>query len=112
VTSLTSRVLNSMEKLGCDCSEVCKTCASFSAPASKDPCSGCKHGSLGGTKASYVKRGSTSGTRETEEKIMASPTVGDTGNVSNTPVSQGEKRAHSNSEFYSSILSYLRSDDV
>jgi hypothetical protein len=119
--SLTNQILNSIQKLGCDCSAVCKSCTSFSIPAAQNPCKGCKYGSLGGEKDNYVKESSAKsslvkktlgkkGTQEVAEESKDSEmSTGGSGNVGNTPPAVTEKRAWDRDAFLSALISGLTS---
>ena len=108
MTSLTNQILSGIQKMGCECSEICKTCIHLNVPAEEAPCKGCKYGSMGGAKDNYSKRVtgkdkliSSAKTKapepetpkDNEESDMS---YGGSGNVSNTPPSTTEKRAYEN----------------
>jgi len=86
-------------------------------PASKEPCKGCKYGSLGGKKDNYAKKkdyGRGHLIRKSKEKSdkPETPTdaeetnksYGGLGNVGNTPPSVGEKRAWDKEAFIKALL--------
>ena len=122
MASLTSRILNSIQKLGCDCSAICKTCVHLSVPAADAPCNGCKYGSLGGKKDNYSKQGAAKNNLKNktikgrsveevpEESKDSEMSYGGSGNVSNTPATRGEKRAWDKDSFLSALLNGLNSD--
>jgi hypothetical protein len=109
MTSLTNQILSGIQKMGCECSEICKTCIHLNVPTEEAPCKGCKHGSMGGAKDNYSKRvtgkdkliSSVKTKKDTEKEPPmdneeSDMSYGGSGNVSNTPPSTTEKRAYEN----------------